>query len=369
MVTDVLPRAAVSASIADHKSDAHSGDRAVQLWLYVIATMVFAMVVVGGATRLTDSGLSITEWLPLLGAIPPLSDADWQTAFAKYKQIPEYAEINAGMSMAEFQFIYWWEWAHRFLGRMIGVAFAVPLAVFWFKGWIRPGLTPKLLGVLALGGLQGFFGWYMVQSGLSERVDVSHYRLALHLTTAFVILALVVWLALGLAPDEDRIRLHTIPQTQVTVATVIIGLMFLQVVLGAFVAGLKAGLTYNTWPLMDGDIIPSGLFSLSPWWVNIAENITTVQFNHRLTAYVLLAAVLWHAVALWRNADDERVVTSGWVVAGAVTLQASLGVWTLLAAGQAGHIPIGLGLIHQGGAALVLAITVWHVHRLHRAVA
>ncbi|MEL7049758.1 MAG: COX15/CtaA family protein, partial [Pseudomonadota bacterium] len=182
----------------------HVGDKAVQMWLIIIALMVLAMVVVGGATRLTDSGLSITEWLPLLGAIPPLNAADWQIAFDKYKQIPEYTEINAGMSMAEFQFIYWWEWAHRFLGRMIGVAFAVPLAVFWLKGWIRPGLTPKLLGVLALGGLQGFFGWYMVQSGLSERVDVSHYRLALHLTTAFIILGLVVWLACGLSPAQDR---------------------------------------------------------------------------------------------------------------------------------------------------------------------
>ena len=179
-------------------------DRIVQAWLIAIGLLVFGMVVVGGATRLTDSGLSITEWQPILGIIPPLSDADWQTAFAKYKLIPEYREINAGMSLAEFKFIYWWEWAHRFLGRMIGIAFALPFAFFWLKGWLRPGMIPQLLGVFALGGLQGFFGWYMVQSGLAERVDVSHYRLALHLTTAFVILACVVWLACDLAPQGTR---------------------------------------------------------------------------------------------------------------------------------------------------------------------
>ncbi|MEO1542784.1 MAG: COX15/CtaA family protein [Pseudomonadota bacterium] len=373
MVTDVLSRSSnlqsgATSRTGNNADTRHPGDRAVQIWLLCIAILVFAMVVVGGATRLTDSGLSITEWLPLLGAIPPLSDADWQLAFAKYKQIPEYTEINAGMSMAEFQFIYWWEWAHRFLGRLIGLAFALPLAFFWLKGWIRPGLTPKLIGVLALGGLQGFFGWYMVQSGLSERVDVSHYRLALHLTTAFVILALVVWLALSLSPTEGRIRLHTIPSTQASIAIAIL-LMFLQVVLGAFVAGLKAGLTYNTWPLMDGDFIPTGLYSLSPIWTNITENITTVQFNHRMTAYVLLALVIWHAVSIWRRADDEQVVTSVLALTAGVLLQAGLGIWTLLAAGQVGHIPIGLGLVHQGGAALLLALTVWHCHRLYRAMA
>ncbi len=365
MATDVLSRSA-RAPADEARSAAH--DRIVQAWLFVIAGLVFAMVVVGGATRLTDSGLSITEWQPILGIIPPLTDADWQAALEKYRQIPEYKEINAGMSMAAFQFIYWWEWAHRFLGRIVGLAFALPLAVFWLKGWIRPAMMPKLLGLFALGGLQGFFGWYMVQSGLSERVDVSHYRLALHLTTAFVILAATVWLALEVAAPRhaSRIRLQTVPVHQVRLAWVILALMLVQVVLGAFVAGLKAGLTYNTWPLMDGKLVPNGLFLLQPWWMNIVENITTVQFNHRVMAYLLTGLVVWHAVALWRNADDERVIRSSLVIAAAVLLQAGLGIWTLIAAGEAGEIPIGLGLVHQGGAALVLAILVWHLHGLVR---
>lgn len=365
MAVDVLSRPARAPGTAT-VSEFH--DSIIQAWLFVIAAMVFAMVVVGGATRLTDSGLSITEWQPILGIIPPLTEAHWLEALEKYRQIPEYREINAGMSMAEFQFIYWWEWAHRFLGRMVGIVFALPLAVFWWKGWVRPAMLPKLIGLFALGGLQGFFGWYMVQSGLSERVDVSHYRLALHLTTAFVILAVAVWLALevGAPRQANRIRLQTIPRVQFSLAWMILALMLLQVVLGAFVAGLKAGLTYNTWPLMDGKLVPDGLFTLEPWWLNIAENITTVQFNHRLTAYLLTGLVIWHAVSLWRHADDERIARSGIVVAAAVFAQAGLGIWTLIAAGEAGEIPIGLGLVHQGGAALVLAILVWHLHGLMR---
>ena len=175
---------------------------AIRVWLFAVAGLVIAMIVIGGATRLTDSGLSITEWLPLLGAIPPLSQQDWLLAFEKYRQIPEYELVNKGMSLAEFKFIYWWEWAHRFFGRLIGIAYAVPLFVFWLLGRVPTGLLPKLLAILALGGLQGFFGWYMVQSGLVERVDVSHYRLALHLVTAFVILASLLWVAFDLAGDQ-----------------------------------------------------------------------------------------------------------------------------------------------------------------------
>lgn len=368
MFQDAAPHHAFRVQPAVGAPEAHPGDRVVQAWLFIVAALVVAMVVVGGATRLTDSGLSITEWQPLLGAIPPLTSADWSVAFEKYRQIPEYREINAGMSLAEFQFIYWWEWAHRFLGRVIGLVFALPLAVFWMRGMLRPGLAPKLLGVLALGGLQGFFGWYMVQSGLSERVDVSHYRLALHLTTAFVILALVTWLAFDLRADDDSIVLHTIPTTQVWLAGAILVLFFLQLVFGAFVAGLKAGLTYNTWPLMDGDMVPSGLLSMTPWWMNVTENITAVQFTHRTLAYIVLAAVIWHAVRLWQTADDRRVVGSSVALAAAVGLQAVFGIWTLLAAGAAGEIPIGLGLVHQGGAALVFIVVMWHLANLKRAL-
>ncbi|MDX2289069.1 MAG: COX15/CtaA family protein [Hyphomicrobiaceae bacterium] len=337
-----------------------------RLWLLCIAGLVLAMIVVGGATRLTDSGLSITEWQPLLGVIPPLSEADWQLAFAKYKQIPEYELVNKGMSMAEFQFIYWWEWAHRFLGRFIGLAFAVPFLVFWATGRLRAGLAPRLLGILALGGLQGFFGWYMVQSGLSERIDVSHYRLALHLTTAFLILAAVVWVAADLGEDRGRIRLNTLSAGERRVAALIVAGLVLQVVIGGFVAGLKAGLTYNTWPLMDGRLVPDGLVAMVPWYINFTENVATVQFTHRVLAYALVIAALWHALAVGAQADDERLVNSARLMAAAFLAQAALGVWTLLAAGEAGHIPIGLGLIHQGGGAVVMAIAVWHLHRVWR---
>ncbi|WP_296205584.1 COX15/CtaA family protein, partial [uncultured Hyphomicrobium sp.] len=187
------------------RAGAHAAgwDRAVQVWLWIIALLVLAMITVGGATRLTDSGLSITEWKPILGAIPPLTDAHWQEAFAKYKEIPEYHLVNKGMSLEAFKAIYWWEWGHRFLGRIIGLAFALPFAVFWFMGALRPGYPVRLAGVLGLGGIQGAIGWYMVQSGLVDRVDVSQYRLALHLTVAFMILALVVWLAREIGRHEQ----------------------------------------------------------------------------------------------------------------------------------------------------------------------
>jgi len=342
---------------------------ALRIWLFFVAALVLAMIVVGGATRLTDSGLSITEWQPILGAIPPLTSNDWQIAFDKYRQIPEYQLVNKGMSLSQFEFIYWWEWSHRFLGRFIGLAFAFPLAVFWFAGKIPRGFTPKLVGILALGGLQGFFGWYMVQSGLSERVDVSHYRLALHLTTAFVILAAILWVAFELArtKDENHIRFHNLSTAQVRTASAILVLLFLQVVVGAFVAGLKAGLVHNTWPLMNGAIIPEDIADLTPFYLNLVENPATVQFIHRLLAYILLAMALWHSLSISASADDERVVTSSWLLTCAFVAQAGLGIWTLLAAGRAAEIPILLGLIHQGGAAIVLAIAVWHAHRISRA--
>ncbi|MCK4276648.1 MAG: COX15/CtaA family protein, partial [Phycisphaerae bacterium] len=259
--------------------------RALRLWLGCIAFLIVAMILVGGATRLTDSGLSITEWQPIVGAIPPLSDGDWQEAFEAYKQIPEYTQVNKGMSLSAFKRIYWWEWAHRFFGRLIGIAYAVPLFVFWLLGRVPKGFLPKLLAILVLGGLQGFFGWYMVQSGLVERVDVSHYRLALHLVTAFVILASLLWVAFELVGDQPDDRSHVLQSAQHWTAAAIVAVLFLQVIIGAFVAGLKAGLTHNTWPLMDGALIPDGLLTLSPWHLNLIDNETTVQFIHRLLAY------------------------------------------------------------------------------------
>jgi heme a synthase len=355
----------LAVSVSHHEAQSGVGagaDAAVRLWLFGVALLVFAMIVVGGATRLTDSGLSITEWKPLLGAIPPLTDAHWQDAFAKYKTIPEYDLINAGMSLSEFKFIYWWEWSHRFLGRFIGVAFALPMIGFWLAGMLRPGFAWKLLGVFALGGLQGFVGWYMVMSGLVDRVDVSQYRLALHLLIAFSILALLIWLALDLGPRSARSDKPSVTTWAWRMALAIFVVVFLQSGLGALVAGLKAGLTYNTWPLMDGRFIPTGLGILSPWYLNIFENITTVQFDHRMLAYVLVALVLWQTVGLARAGSDERAAGSAGVLAAVVVAQMGIGIWTLLTG-----VPLALGLAHQGGAAVVVAATTLHLHVMTRA--
>ncbi len=347
-------------------SDIHSpmhDHAAVRTWLALVALLVVVMVAVGGVTRLTDSGLSITEWKPLLGAIPPLSDADWQEAFRKYKQIPEYREVNAGMDLAGFKAIFWWEWIHRFLGRFIGLVFAVPLIVFWMRGQIPSGYHWRFVGLLILGGLQGFIGWYMVQSGLTERVDVSQYRLALHLCTAFLILAGLVWCFLGLRPRGGEIYFTHLPAYSRTLGWVLVLLVFCQVALGAFVAGTKAGLVYTTWPLMDGEFIPEGLYSLAPWYVSAGEDHLTIQFNHRMMAYVLLALSFIQVVRTW-SVDNDRVVQSALWLAVLMIGQAVLGIWTLVSVD--GAIPIGLGVAHQTLAAIVFATSVWHLFEVRQ---
>jgi cytochrome c oxidase assembly protein subunit 15 len=325
----------------------------IRLWLYVMAGLVFAMVIVGGATRLTDSGLSITEWQPLLGAIPPLTHEAWLEAFAKYKAIPEYQIVNKGMSLEEFEFIYWWEWGHRFMGRIIGLAFLLPFLFFLFTGRMERSQVPRLVGLFILGGLQGALGWYMVKSGLTERVDVSQYRLAAHLTLATFIFAAICWTALGIG--RERPRQFGIMGNR---AGVLVVLLFIQIALGGFVAGLDAGMGYNTWPLMDGQFIPAGLFIMEPLWRNLFENAMTVQFTHRMTAYFVVLAVIahWLITPMRRQSDDNaRRGLNGLVVA--VLAQAMIGIWTLLA-----QVPIHLGLIHQGGALVVLAFALVHLH-------
>jgi heme a synthase len=335
----------------------------VALWLMAVCALVLAMIVVGGATRLTDSGLSITEWKPLLGAIPPLTQGDWNEAFAKYQTIPQYLNVNKGMTLDAFKVIFWWEWAHRFLGRVIGLAFGVPLLVFWLRGQIGRDLALKLVGLLALGGLQGAVGWYMVQSGLADRIDVSQYRLALHLSIAFAILGALVWLILDLTTQRGGPRVETLAPLQRSVAYGLALLVFSQVAIGGFVAGLKAGRAYNTWPLMDGQLIPDGILRLQPWWLNLSENMATVQFNHRLTAYLLVALALWHAVRVVATSVDERVRASAITLAVGVLAQMALGIWTVVAA-----VPIHLGVAHQGLAALVFAAAIWHARSVHASV-
>jgi cytochrome c oxidase assembly protein subunit 15 len=324
----------------------------IRAWLLVVAALVFVMVSIGGATRLTGSGLSITEWQPIVGTLPPLSQADWVEAFAKYRQIPQYEHVNRGMDLEAFKVIFWWEWAHRFLGRLIGAAFLLPFIYFLAAGRISRGLAAKLAGIFALGALQGAVGWYMVRSGLADRIDVSQYRLALHLGLAILIFGALVWVVLSL--DGRRLQART---TYAVAAGGIVLLVFVQVLLGALVAGLKAGAGYNTWPLMDGRLVPSGLGAMQPWYLNLFENAMTVQFNHRVVAYALVLATLWHAWDAMRRSDGARSKGSAVVLAFAVLAQATLGVWTLLA-----QVPLALGLAHQAGAAAVFGIAVWHLH-------
>lgn len=318
----------------------------VRAWLFGMAALIFCMVIVGGATRLTDSGLSITEWQPLLGAIPPMTEAHWLEAFEKYKQIPEYQQVNKGMTLAEFEFIYWWEWSHRFLGRVIGLAFFLPFAYFAVTGALNQKTAIRCGVLFVLGGLQGALGWYMVASGLVDRVDVSQYRLAAHLTLATVIFGAILWVAFGLGR-----RPRHAPETGLQwLAFAIVALVVLQVAAGGFVAGLDAGFGYNTWPLIDGAVVPKGLMAVEPWWRNMFENALTVQFNHRNLAYVIFILVAVQAYLARTPASRMLLAT--------VLLQVALGVWTLLWA-----VPLWLGLAHQGGALVVLAAALWNLHR------
>lgn len=324
-------------------------DDAVATWLFAMCALVALMIVVGGATRLTDSGLSIVEWRPVTGAIPPLNEADWLAEFEKYKTIPEYHQVNLGMSLSEFKRIYWWEWGHRFLGRVIGAAFLIPLVFFAVTRRLDRALGIKLLGLFLLGGLQGALGWWMVSSGLSERVDVSQYRLAAHLGLALVLFAAMLWLALELKAPRARGARHGLAPYAVGL---LIG-VYAQMMLGAFVAGLRAGRVYNTWPLMDGRFIPEAYFSGSPGFADLFESMAAVQFNHRLGAYLLFAAALATMIA----ARKTRLAGRAQMLFALVAAQAALGVWTVIAG-----TPLALGLTHQALAILVLSSAIFLVH-------
>ncbi len=335
-----------------------SARRAIAIWLLVVCALIASLAVVGGATRLTDSGLSITEWKPVTGAIPPLDAATWEAEFEKYRQIPEYIRVNRGMSLDEFKVIYWWEWAHRFLARLVGVAFFFPFVWFLATKRIERRLVPHLTLMLVLGGLQGVLGWYMVKSGLVERIDVSQYRLAAHLGLAFLVYGYMFWMALPLWRRElpGPVR-FTGPER---VGVIIIAVIALQVIGGAFVAGLNAGYVFNTWPLMDSNLIPRHLFALEPFWTNFFDDVRTVQFNHRMLAYILTLLVTWHYWTL-RN-SDEAVLKSGHLLMAALLVQVCLGILTILSV-----VRIDLALLHQLGALLLLSMALSHLQTLGRA--
>jgi cytochrome c oxidase assembly protein subunit 15 len=317
------------------------------------------MVLVGGATRLTESGLSIVEWKPVTGALPPTSELAWTQAFDAYKAIPQYRQMNAGMSLGEFKTIFWWEWSHRLLGRVIGAAYLLPFLWFLWRGVLGGELKRRLWGIFALGALQGAVGWWMVASGLSERVEVSQYRLATHLVLALLIFAGIVWTLRRLgesAPSSAPLRLKVS-------AVVLLVLTFVQLYLGALVAGLRAGKIYNTWPDIDGGLIPSSarLFFDVPWWRNLFENTLTVQFEHRMVAYTLFALAVWHAIDATRSRAERAVIDGALWLFGVVTLQATLGILTLL-----NQAPMDLALTHQAVAIVVLTLAVLQAERLTR---
>jgi cytochrome c oxidase assembly protein subunit 15 len=332
----------------------------VRIWLFAIAGLVFAMVVVGGATRLTGSGLSITEWQPILGAVPPMSEAAWQDAFEKYRQIPEYSQINPGMSLEGFKAIYWWEWTHRLLGRLIGVVFFIPFAVFLARGSIPRATIPRIAALFVLGGAQGALGWFMVKSGLADRVDVSQYRLAAHLALAVAIAGYAFWLALSIREPKQTERkglAQTSPLPVKLGAAFLAGLVYLQIIAGAFVAGLKAGHASNTWPLMNGEFIPPGLDAFSPWYVNLFENPLTAQFAHRALAYAIAIFAAAFAVYAW-NAERLRALRLPMLtITAAVLIQIALGVATIVYG-----VPLAIALAHQAAAILILAVALWALH-------
>ena len=327
-------------------------------WLWLVAALVFLMVVVGGITRLTESGLSMVRWEPVSGAIPPLDEAEWEAEFNHYRATPQYQLNNSAMTLEDFKTIFFWEYVHRLLGRIIGLVFALPLLWFWWRRAIPAGYGWKLGGLLAMGGMQGAIGWWMVRSGLVDVPEVSHIRLAIHLLTALLIFAATIWVALdmrALARGAGR------PPARIPLLGIwALCLLFLQFLFGAYVAGLEAGYAFNTWPLMGDEVFPSQAQWLEPWLRNFADNPVVVQFVHRWLAFAVAALAVWMGVSAWRRG----LRSEGGALIGAVALQILLGILTILSGVQ-----IDIAVAHQGMAALLLAAMVVAAHRLGEQVA
>ncbi|MBS27774.1 MAG: heme A synthase [Alphaproteobacteria bacterium] len=346
----------MTATTTDPQTMTRRNDRAIGRWLLLCAAMVLAMVVIGGITRLTGSGLSIVEWRPILGFLPPLTDADWMRVFELYRATPQYQEVNAGMSLAEFRAIFWWEYIHRLFGRLIGLVFFIPFVWFLVRGRVRPALVPRLVILFLLGGVQGVLGWYMVRSGLVDIPEVSQYRLTAHLSLAFVIYAALVWTGLSLTIPDRPIVVDGKQTTVRRLALATLALISLTILSGAFVAGTDAGLIFNTFPLMDGAILPPGYFDTA---AAAFEDHGTIQFHHRVLAILSLLTVL----ALWWNsrwlalAPRARAVANGLLVVAA--LQVVLGITTLLLV-----VPVHAAATHQAGAVVLFTMIIWFVYEL-----
>jgi len=342
---EIIPRMAIQKPVA--------------IWLLVCCVLVFAMVVVGGVTRLTDSGLSIVEWKPILGTIPPLSESDWEEIFEKYHKTPQYKKVNQGMSPDEFKNIFWWEYFHRLLGRVIGLVFLIPFLYFSLRKRIDRPLGLKLAGIFLLGGLQGLMGWYMVKSGLVDNPHVSQYRLTAHLSLAFIIFAAMFHVALKLlfpagTLHEDN-RIHSLYRF----SQAIIGLIFLMVLSGGFVAGIHAGLAYNTFPLMNGHFIPPEIFTMEPWYRNFFDNMATVQFDHRIIAWILaiLVPIFWFKSRRLTLPSSTQLACN--LLLFMLIVQIGLGIATLLMV-----VPLPLAVAHQAGAMLLFTAALWVNHKL-----
>ena len=334
-------------------------DKAVVAWLLVCCVMVFAMIVVGGITRLTHSGLSIVEWQPIVGTLPPLNDVQWEQAFAKYRLTPEYLQVNQGMSLEAFKGIFWWEYFHRLLGRLIGIVFFVPMLWFAFRKRIERRLLPMLVGIFVLGGLQGAMGWYMVASGLVDDPRVSQYRLTAHLGLAFLIYACIFWVVLELCFPRTGTNVDSKVRAHRRNAAIIAMLVFAMVLTGGLVAGIRAGFSYNTFPLMNGHVFPPELFMIEPWYLNFFNNMATVQFDHRLVAWTLAIVVPWFWFRIRNAPVSARVKTgSNWLL-GLLAVQISLGIATLLLV-----VPIPLAAAHQACAVLVFTAAINVAHAL-----
>ena len=330
----------------------------IAVWLFICCFLVFAMVVVGGVTRLTDSGLSIVEWQPIVGTMPPLSEGDWDELLKKYRETPQYQQVNKGMTLDEFKGIFWWEYFHRLLGRAIGLVFFIPFVYFLVRKQIDRPLGLKLTGIFVLGGLQGLMGWYMVMSGLVDDVRVSQYRLTAHLGLAFVIFAALFWVATGLlstraAESNNQADNHSSKKLY-RFSIALTFLIFIMVLSGGLVAGIRAGLAYNTFPLMNGHFIPPEIFLLEPWYRNFFENMATVQFDHRLIAWLLaiLIPIFWFKARKYQLTDSTRLACHLLLVM--LVIQIGLGIATLLQA-----VPISLAAAHQGGAVLLFTAALW----------
>ena len=331
--------------------------RAIAIWLLVVCALIFTMVVLGGVTRLTRSGLSIVEWQPLMGAIPPLTEAQWLTLFEKYKLTPEYQKVNVGMDLAGFQNIFWLEYFHRLLGRLIGLAFLLPFVYFLVRKKIERTLAPRLWLLFALGASQGLLGWLMVASGLVDMPRVSPYRLTAHLGLAILIYAAMLWVALGLLYPKPQVAdsIAALRRFGLTVS----GLVFFMILTGGFVAGTHAGFAFNDWPFMHGRLVPEGLYALEPWWINLFENLATVQFNHRLVAYLLclVIPVYWFVARRHRLAARTRLLFH--LLLAMLAVQVALGIATLVYV-----VPVSLAAAHQAGALVLLTFALLLNHRL-----